>query len=175
MAKTNVILTRNISGLGAESDHIEVAAGYARNYLIPQGYAVTLDRANSRRLEVLKARRKEREAQELANMQALAKSVGSLVLIIKVKTGDEGRLFGSVSAANIIDELKHQFDVELERRKVLLEKAIRDVGDHEVDLHLHTDIHAKLKVRVESTNPLAVAFIAEKTRAKEEASEAAQA
>ncbi len=175
MAKTSVILTKNIRGLGSESDQIDVAAGYARNYLVPQGFAVPVDRANKRRLEVLKQRREERETQELATMQALAKSVDTLVLVIKVKTGDEGRLFGSVSAAMIIAEMHNQFDVELERKQVNLEKSIRELGQHEVDLHLHTDIHAKLKVRVESTNPLAVAFLEQQAKdkaAKKEADDA---
>ena len=92
MAKVEVILTHNIEGLGAESDQVKVAAGYARNYLLPRGLAIHLTNANKRRLEVLRQRRAEREATELNNMSELSKSLARLVLILKVKTGDDGRL-----------------------------------------------------------------------------------
>ena len=86
MAKTEVILTHNIVGLGGESDHVKVAAGYARNYLFPQGLAVPVSGANKRRLEALKQRRAEREAHEFNTMSELAKSVSNLIAVIAVKT-----------------------------------------------------------------------------------------
>ena len=167
MAKVEVILTHNIDGLGAESDQVKVAAGYARNYLLPRGYAVPLTGANKRRLEVLRQRRAEREVHELGTMTELSKSLSKLVLPLKVKTGDDGRMFGSVTAAMIVDELLHQFDVSLDRKKLQLEESIRTVGMHEVPLRLHTDVDATLKVRIESTNPVAIAAA--------EAAEAAEA
>lgn len=157
MAKTEVILTGNVDDLGAEADRVEVASGYARNYLIPQGLAVPLTAANARRLEVLRVRREERESHELQHMKDLASSVAKLVLPIKVKTGDEGKLFGSVTAANIIDELKSQFEIELDRKKVHLDTPIRELGRHEVELRLHHDIKASLKLQVDSTNPVVLA------------------
>lgn len=156
MAKTEVILTHNIVGLGGESDQVRVAAGYARNYLFPQGLAIPLSGANKRRIEALKQRRAEREAHELNTMNELAKSVRNFPpLIIKVKTGDDGKLFGSVTSGTIADELKHQFDVTLDKRKIHLEHPIRALGEHEVELRLHTDVNAVLKVRIESTTPVA--------------------
>ena len=101
MAKTEVILTHNIVGLGAESDHVKVAAGYARNYLLPQGLAVPVTGANKRRLEVLKQRRGEREAHEFNTMSELSKSITKLTCLLKVKTGDDGKMFGSVTAGTI--------------------------------------------------------------------------
>src|SRR5512139_2700456 len=106
MPKTEVILTQQVAGLGAESDHVKVSAGYARNYLIPQGLAVPLTGANKRRLEVLRQRRAEREAHEFNTMNDLAKSVSKLTALIKVKTGEDGKLFGSVTAGMIADQLK---------------------------------------------------------------------
>src|SRR5213083_274401 len=111
MAKTEVILTQSVIGLGGESDHVKVAAGYARNYLLPQGLAISLTGANKRRLEVLKQRRAEREANELNSMTELAKSLSKLTALVAVKTGDDGKMFGSVTAGAIADQLKHQFDV----------------------------------------------------------------
>ena len=114
MAKTEVILTHNIVGLGAESDQVKVAAGYARNYLIPQHLAIPLTAANKRRLEALRQRRAEREAHDLNSMTELAKSLQKLVCAIKVKTGEDGKMFGTVTNGMIADELKTQFEVSLD-------------------------------------------------------------
>jgi large subunit ribosomal protein L9 len=153
MPKTEVILTHNIVGLGGESDHVRVAAGYARNYLFPQGLAIPLTGANKRRLEVLRQRRAEREAHELNTMTELAKSIGKLTCVITVKTGEDGKMFGTVTAGMITDQLKTQFEIILDKRKIHLEHAIRTLGDHEVELRLHQDVTATLKVHVESTTP----------------------
>jgi len=156
MAKTEVILTHNIVGLGGESDQVKVAAGYARNYLIPQGFAIPLTGANKRRIEVLKQRRAEREAHEFNAMTELSKSVSKLICVIKVKAGEDGKMFGSVTAGMIADELKHQFDITLDKKKINLESAIRTLGEHEVALHLHAEVKSTLKVRVESLTPIIV-------------------
>lgn len=153
MAKTEVILTHNVVGLGGESDHVKVAAGYARNFLFPQGLAIPLTAANKRRLEVLRQRRTERESKELATMSELGQALSKLTLIIQVKTGDDGKLFGSVTAGTIADELKHQFDASVDKRKIHLAHPIKTVGDHEVELRLHAQVQITLKVRIESTTP----------------------
>jgi large subunit ribosomal protein L9 len=153
MAKTEVILTHNIIGLGGESDQVKVAAGYARNYLFPQGLAIPLTGANKRRLEALKQRRAEREAHELNTMTELAKSISKLPCVIAVKTGDDGKMFGTVTAGMIADQLKTHFDISLDKRKIHLEHPIRTLGDHEVELRLHADVTTTLKVHVESTTP----------------------
>ena len=156
MAKTEVILTSNIVGLGAESDQVRVAAGFARNYLLPQGLAIPLSAANKRRLESLRQRRAEREAHELNTMTELAASLSKIVLKIAVKTGADGKMFGAVTAGTIADELKHQCDVALEKKKIHLDQPIRTLGDHEIDLRLHADVHAKLRVQIESATPAEV-------------------
>ena len=153
-AKTEVILTHNIVGLGAESDQVKVAAGYARNYLFPQRLAIPLTMANKRQIESLRQRRAEREAHEFNTMTELAKGVAKLICIIKVKAGEDGKMFGSVTAGMIADELKHQFDITLDKRKIHLEHPIRALGDHEVELHLHAEVKGTLKVRVESLTPV---------------------
>jgi large subunit ribosomal protein L9 len=153
MAKTEVILTSNLVGLGAESDQVKVAAGYARNYLFTHGLAIPVSAANKRRLESLRQRRAEREAHELNSMNELASSISKIVLKITVKTGADGKMFGAVTAGTIADELKHQCDVTLDRRKIHLEQPIRSLGEHEVELRLHADVKSTLKVRVETTAP----------------------
>jgi large subunit ribosomal protein L9 len=152
--KTEVILTHNIVGLGAESDQVKIAAGYARNYLFPQRLAIPLTMANKRQIESLRQRRAEREAHEFNTMTELAKGVAKLICIIKVKAGEDGKMFGSVTAGTIADELKHQFDISLDKRKIHLEHPIRALGDHEVELHLHAEVKGTLKVRVESLTPI---------------------
>ena len=153
MAKTEVILVQNIVGLGGESDQVKVAAGYARNYLIPQGLAIPVSAGNKRRLESLRQRRAEREAHELNSMTELSKSLQKLVLVIKVKTGDDGKMFGHVTNGLIADELKHQFDIVLDKRKIHTDHGLKTLGDHEVELNLHADVKGTLKVKVESINP----------------------
>ena len=159
--KTEVILTHNIVGLGAESDQVKVAAGYARNYLFPQRMAIPMTMANKRQIESLRQRRAEREAHEFNTMSELAKGVAKLICIIKVKAGEDGKMFGAVTAGTIADELKHQFDITLDKRKIHLEHPIRALGDHDVELHLHAEVKSTLKVRVESLTPVIVPVPAE--------------
>ena len=138
--KTEVILTHNIVGLGAESDQVKVAAGYARNFLFPQRLAIPVTQANKRQIEALRQRRAEREAHEFNTMTELSKALSKLVCLIKVKAGEDGKMFGSVTAGMIADELKHQFDISLDKRKIHLEHPIRALGDHEVELNLHAEV-----------------------------------
>ena len=154
--KTEVILTNNIVGLGAESDQVKVAAGYARNFLFPQRLAIPLTQANKRQIEALKQRRAEREAHEFNTMSELAKALSKLICVVKTKAGEDGKMFGSVTAGMITDELKHQFDISLDKRKIHLEHPIRALGEYEVELNLHAEVKGNLKVRVESTAPAAV-------------------
>lgn len=153
--KTEVILTSNIVGLGGESDQVKVAAGYARNYLFPQSLAIPLTHANKRRLEALRQRRAEREAHEFNTMSELAKGVSKLICVVTVKTGEDGKIFGAVTSGMIAEQLKTQFDITLEKRKIHLEHPIKALGEHEVELHLHAEVKGTLKVRVESSTPVA--------------------
>jgi large subunit ribosomal protein L9 len=154
MSKTEVILTHNIVGLGGESDHVKVAPGYARNYLFPQGLAIPVSSANKRRLEVLKQRRAEREAKELNHMTEMGAALSKMTLVIKTKTGEDGKMFGSVTAGTIADELKTQYEAVLDKKKIHLPHPIKTLGEHEVELRLHADVKSTLKVKVESATPL---------------------
>jgi large subunit ribosomal protein L9 len=153
MPKTSVILVQNIVGLGGESDLVKVAAGYARNYLFPQGLAVPLTSTNKRRIEALRQRRADREAHEFNTMSELSKSISKLIAVIAVKTGEDGKMFGTVTAGMVADQLKTQFDIVLDKRKIHLEHPIKTLGEHGLELRLHPEVVATLKVRVESTTP----------------------
>ena len=153
MSKTDVILIKNVDGLGGESDQVNVTTGYARNYLLPQGLAIPLTEGNERRLEALRKQRRSREIREAKDAKELSASFKHLILHLKVKTGDTGKMYGSVTPANIIEQLDEQFEIKIDRRKVHLTDPIRTVGDHDVELRLHPDVMTTLKVRVESTTP----------------------
>jgi large subunit ribosomal protein L9 len=168
MSKTEVILTSNIVGLGAESDQVKVAAGYARNYLFPQGMAIPLTHANKRRIEVLRQRRAEREAHEFNTMAELAKGVAKLICVVTVKTGEDGKMFGAVTSGMVADQLKHQFDISLDKKKINLEHPIRVLGEHEVELRLHQEVKATLKVRVETSTPAPAPIAAAPAEARRE-------
>jgi large subunit ribosomal protein L9 len=154
MAKTEIILIKNVVGLGGESDQITVAAGYARNYLVPEGLAVPLTQTNKRRIDALRKRRQDRESQELSLMSELGKSLSQVTLTLEVRTGEDGKMFGSVTSATIIETLHTQLDVTLEKRKVHLEKPIHTLGEHSVELRLHPEVRVDLKIVVKSSNPL---------------------
>ena len=149
-----VILRQDIETLGARGQVVKVAAGYARNYLFPQHLAIPVSGANKRRLEALKQRRAEREAHEFNTMSELAKGVSKLICVVKVKTGEDGKIFGTVTTGMIADELKHQFEITLDKRKIHIEVPVRALGEHEVELRLHHEVKATLKLRVESITPL---------------------
>jgi large subunit ribosomal protein L9 len=167
--KTEVILTHNIVGLGAESDQVKVAPGYARNYLFPHRLAIPLTQANRRHIEALKRKRAEREAHEFNTMTELAKGVQKLICVIKVKAGEDGKMFGAVTAGMIADELKHQFDITLDKKKIHLEHPIKTLGEYDVELHLHADVKSALKVQVQSLTPSAVVEPAASTEKSEDA------
>ena len=163
-----IILRQAVENLGKPGDVVKVKAGYARNYLFPQGLAIPLTGANKRRIEVLKQRRGEREAHELTSMTELAKSISKLICVITVKTGEDGKMFGAVTNGMIADQLKTQFDVSLDKRKIHLDHPIRALGEHEVQLRLHQDVTTTLKVRVESSTPLPVPAVAPVSEARRE-------
>lgn len=153
MPKVEVILVENVVGLGGESDQIKVAAGYARNFLLPNRLAIPVTSANKRRLEVLRQRRAEREAHEFNTMTELSKSISKLTAVISVKTGEDGKMFGSVTSGTIADQLKNQFEIALDKKKIHLSEPIRTLGNHEVELRLHSEVKTTLKVQVQSSNP----------------------
>ncbi|MCX7712841.1 MAG: 50S ribosomal protein L9 [Chthoniobacterales bacterium] len=153
MAYSEVILTANVPNLGAEADVVRVRRGYARNYLLPRGLAIEATAATKRMVEHLKAKRAEREAKELAEAEELAMRIGKLTLRFALETGQEGKAFGSVTAKDIMEklqaELKGLKGIELPKHAVALESPIKSSGEHEVEVKLHADVKAKLRVVIE--------------------------
>jgi large subunit ribosomal protein L9 len=150
MPLTELILTDNVPGLGAEADTVKVRRGYARNYLLPHGKAHEVTPAAMRQLDNLKKKRAEREARELNESEELARRIGKLRPIFTLATGETGKAFGSVTAQDIVNRLKNEIGTEIDRHKVVLERPVKDTGEHEVQIKLHHDVSATFNFIVKS-------------------------
>ena len=146
MAK-EVILMEDVPGLGYTGDLVRVSPGYARNYLLPRNLAAPATDATRKRVEKRKVEAEARRSQQREAFQAVAERIKGLVLNLKVKAGSEGKLFGSVTALDIVGALKTQ-GVEVEKQQVIIGEAIKSVGEHKVTIKLLTDLSAELKVQV---------------------------
>ena len=145
-----VILLQKVDNVGGIGDLVRVKSGYARNYLIPQGKATLATAENKAKFESRRADLEAKAAAELAAAQARAKKLEGLVLKIEMQAGTEGKLFGSVGTVDIAEAIGKQ-GVEVERSEIRLhEGPLRVVGEHEIDLHLHTDVNVTVKVVIEA-------------------------
>jgi large subunit ribosomal protein L9 len=150
MPLTELILTENVPGLGAEADVVKVRRGYARNYLLPHGKAHEVTPATLRQLDALKAKRAEREARELNEAEELARRIGKARMVFTLETGETGKAFGSVTAQDIVNRLRNELGAEIDRHKLALERPVKDTGEHAVAVKLHHDVTAQLVFQVKS-------------------------
>ena len=146
MAK--VILTHEVSGLGAAGDVVEVKNGYARNYLVPQGFATPWTRGGQKQVDQIKAARAARELHSIEDAQALKAKLESGKVKLAVKAGLGGRLFGSVKTADVADAVKAAGLGDLDKRKIEIPTAIKSVGDHEATVKLREDVTATITLQV---------------------------
>ena len=167
-----VILLDEIKGKGGEGDVVEVAQGYAENYLFPKKLAVAATKGNLKQLDERRNNIAKREEVRLANANALKESLEGKQVTVDVKVGDEGILFGSVTAAMIADAVKAQLDIEIDRKRVELGKPIKVSGAHAVEISLYRDIKATVTVLVGVT---VEELAAEAEAETEEAAEATEA
>jgi large subunit ribosomal protein L9 len=140
-----VILKKPVSHLGAEADIVKVKPGYARNFLFPQDIAVMATSASKRQIEELKKKRAEREAQELNEAETLSVKLAKLTLTFQMQTGGEEKVFGSVTAQDIIARLE-EADYKLDKKKLGLPHPLKTLGDHILNINLGHGIQTKLKV-----------------------------
>jgi len=150
MPSTEIILTENVPGLGAEADVVKVRRGYARNYLLPRGKAYEVTPATLRELDNLKKKRAEREARELNDAEELSRRIGKLHVTFTLATGESGKAFGSITAQDIVTRLKNELGADIDRHKIVLEHPIKNTGEHEVSIKLHHDVVTKFKFQVKS-------------------------
>lgn len=172
-----VILLKELKGRGGEGDVIEVANGYANNYLLTQGYAIKATKGNLKQLEQRKHNIAAREENRIAEANASKAALDALTVKVEARVGEEGVLFGSVTAAQIAEALKAQADMEIDRRRIEIKTAIKTAGEHTVQVSLYRDIKADLTVLVgdETTfNAPAEEEVAEETAEEAAAEETAE-
>lgn len=143
-----VILNRDVKGTGKAGDIVKVSDGYARNMLIPKGYAKEATEGNVRNLEKQKAIAAEKKAEEKAAAQALAEKINAASVTIKTKAGEGGRIFGSITSKDIADALADQKKLAVDKKKIQLDNPIKQTGEMTVDIRLYPEVMAKLKVTV---------------------------
>ncbi|MCL1632187.1 50S ribosomal protein L9 [Sporolactobacillus sp. CPB3-1] len=142
-----VIFLKDVRGKGKSGDIKEVAEGYARNYLLPKKLAVEVNKGNLSQLEAQKKRRREIEENERHEAEALKKKIEAMTIEMKAKSGEGGRLFGSITSKQIAQALK-KADVSIDKRKIDLPEPIRTLGYSDVPLKLHPQVLAKVKVHI---------------------------
>lgn len=151
MPSTQIILTENIPGLGAEADVVKVRRGFARNFLLPQGKAYEVTKSSLRQLDMLKTKRAQREAKELNDAEEIARRIGKSKMIFTLETGETGKAFGSVTANDIAMRLKNEVGADIERHRIVLESPVKTTGEHEISIKLHPDVTATMKFTVKSS------------------------
>ena len=169
MPTTEVILIEKIEHLGVEADIVKVKRGYARNFLLPRRKAMEVTPAALKTINALKSKRAEREAKELNEAEELARRINKLKLNMELETGETGKAFGSITAADLAERLKKELGgkTEIDRHRLQLDKPIKETGDHEVSIKLHADVVAKLAVHVRAKGGEKVAEPAESEKAEE--------
>lgn len=149
MATQKIILTHEVPGLGSSGDVVEVKNGYARNYLIPRGEAVRWTKAAETQIELLRAGAQARAERSLEDAQAQAAELSAEPVRIQMPSGDNGRLFGSVTAADIAAALEEAGHKNVDRRSIIVRNSIRVLGNHDVQVRLHDDVLAEVTVAVQ--------------------------
>jgi large subunit ribosomal protein L9 len=145
-----VILKQDVKGLGKKDDLVNVSDGYARNFLFPRGLAVEANQGNLNIMKTRKEAEKSKKDREMAHARELAEKLRNVEVVIRAKTGESGKLFGSITSKDISDKLKEDFRLDIDRKKIAMPEAIKATGSYEVDVKLYPEVSGKLKVRVES-------------------------
>ena len=145
MASVQLILQEQVEKLGAAGDLVNVKPGYARNFLIPQGKAMLATKSRVNELEHHKRVIADKQAKELKDVNAVAHKLKSMVIEASRRAGEDGKLFGSVTTQNVADLISEK-GIEVDRRKIQLPEAIKEVGEHEIAIKLHAEVVATVKL-----------------------------
>ena len=143
-----VILLKELKGKGGEGDVIDVAPGFANNYLLTQGYAILATKGNLKQLEQRKHNIAKREEKRVADAEALKAQLEGIKVKVDVQVGEEGQLFGSVTTTMIADAIKAATDVEIDKRRIELNRPIKTAGIHDVTISLYREIKTVVKLQV---------------------------
>lgn len=144
----DVILLKDLDKVGDKHEIVKVKDGYGRNYLIPQGLAVVANAGNRKMLAELVKQDDARELRKLDEYKAMAEKLTDVVLKINAKAGSNGKIFGSVTNVQIVNALKDQADVEIERKKILIEDEVKNLGNYSAKLLLHKEFHTSVAFEV---------------------------
>jgi len=145
-----VILNRDVKGTGKAGDVVKVSDGYARNMLLPKGYAKEATEGNIRNLEKQKALAAEKKAEEKAQAEKQAQEISKISVKINTKAGDGGKIFGSITSKDIAEALKAQYNIDVDKKKIQLDAPIKQTGEAQVDIKLYSEVSTTLKVIVEA-------------------------
>ena len=143
-----VILLEDVKSLGKKGDIIKISDGYARNYVLPKKLGIEATSKNLNELKLKKANEEKVAKQKLEEAREFAKVLEESTVEVKIKSGEGGRTFGSVSSKEIAQEAKKQLNFDIDKKKIMLEEPIKTLGVHIVQIKLHKDVTAKLNVRV---------------------------
>ena len=144
-----VILKQDVKGTGKAGQVVKVSDGYARNKLIPGGLAVEATPANKKAIEREKAKAKEKYEAEKAAAQDLANQLADKIIVVKTKVGENGRLFGAITSKEIASAITEQTGVEVDKRKIVLDKPIKETGVETIGIKLFQDVNTKVVVKIE--------------------------
>jgi large subunit ribosomal protein L9 len=143
-----LILTQEVSGLGAPGDVVEVAGGYGRNYLVPRGLAMRWTRGAEKQIDLIKRARSARDIRGLDDAKQAAGKLAELTIRLRTRAGGTGRLFGSVGPADIADAVRAAGGPELDKRRIEVRNPIKTVGAHQVTVRLHPEVSATIDIEV---------------------------
>jgi large subunit ribosomal protein L9 len=143
-----VVLRDDVENIGRKGDLIEVTDGFARNFLVPRGLAMKATKGVVQQAEAMRRNREARDARDREAAQALADQLRGQRIELRARAGEGGRLFGSVTSADVVDAVRVQTGVELDRRKTQLAEPLKELGAAEVPVKLHTDVEVNLTVDV---------------------------
>jgi large subunit ribosomal protein L9 len=143
-----LILTQEVTGLGTPGDVVEVKAGYGRNYLVPRSLAMPWNRGSEKQIEMIKRARSAREIRSLDDAREAASRLSGLRVRLQTRAGRGGRLFGSISTADIAAAVKSAGGPELDKRKIEVKNPIKTIGSHQVAVRLHPEVSARLDIEV---------------------------
>ena len=146
-----VILLQDVKTVGKKGDVVEVSDGYAKNFIFKKKLGIQADPKNMNDLKLQKANEEKVAAENLAQAKDFAKEIESKTVVVRLKAGEGGKTFGSVSSKEIAQEAKAQFDMDIDKKKIVLPEAIKSFGTFEVPVKLHTQVTANLKVKVEES------------------------
>jgi large subunit ribosomal protein L9 len=145
-----IVLRDDVDNLGKKGEIVDVADGYARNYLVPRGLALKASSGSQKQADAMKRNREARERRDRESAQALAAQFDGRTITIKARAGGVGRLFGSVTANDIAEAVQKQTGADIDRRKLTLDEPLKELGGVDLQVRLHPDVVATIHVEVEA-------------------------